>query len=60
MVDGKICLYYWHQFEEVAILDVAEEIDKNSDPTLIKTLFSKELIDKAKKELEQYQNEGIQ
>ncbi|MBI9067602.1 MAG: serine hydrolase [Salinivirgaceae bacterium] len=59
LVNGKIYLYYWHQFEEVAILDVAEEIKKNSDPTLIKTLFSKELIDKTRKELEQYQNEGI-
>lgn len=60
LVNGKIYLYYWHHYEEFAILDVAKEIAKNSNPTLIKTLFSKELVDKANKEHLQYQNDRIE
>ena len=37
--NGKIYLYYWHQYEEVAILDVVEEIVKNSD-----SYFNKNLV----------------
>lgn len=44
---GIIYLYYWHQFDEVVTLSVAEEVAKKSSYTRIRDLFSQETVDKA-------------
>lgn len=55
---GTIYLYYWHQFDEVAILTVEEELTKKTStitsPTAIKDLFSQETLEKAAREFEGY------
>jgi len=45
--NGIIYLYYWHQFDEVVKLDVAEQIAKGSFKSRISDLFSKETVDRA-------------
>ena len=52
--NGIIYLYYWHQFEEVAALKVAEEIAKNPQPTRLRDLFSKETVKRADEEFQNY------
>lgn len=52
--NGVIYLYYWHQFEEVVTLEVAEEVAKKSSPTRIKDLFSPETVKRAEDELQRY------
>lgn len=52
--NGVIYLYYWHQFEEVATLNVAEEIARKPKPTRIKDLFSRETVRQAEEELQNY------
>jgi len=45
--NGIIHLYYWHQFDEVVKLDVAERIGKGAFKSRISDLFSKETVDRA-------------
>ena len=52
--NGIIYLYYWHQFEEVATLNVAEEIAKKTQPTRLRDLFSKETVKQAEEEFQNY------
>lgn len=47
--NGIIYLYHWHQFDEVAVLKVDEELAKGKIMVRIKDLFSQETVDKAKK-----------
>jgi len=51
---GKIYLYYWHQFEEVFEIDVANWISLNTEPTRIVNLFKQETVDKANTEYKRY------
>ncbi len=44
---GIMYLYYWHQYEEVVIVNVADEIKKGKIIVNLKDLFSKKTIDKA-------------
>jgi hypothetical protein len=50
-----IYLYHWHQFDEVVILNVAEELAKAPSPTRIRDLFSHETVNQASKEYLAYQ-----
>jgi hypothetical protein len=52
--NGVIYLYYWHQFHEVATLNVAEVIAKNPSPTPIQALFSEETVKQAEDEHQKY------
>jgi hypothetical protein len=47
--NGTIFLYHWHQFDEVVVLKVNEELAKGKITVSIKDLFSKKTVDKAKK-----------
>jgi hypothetical protein len=51
---GLIYLYHWHQFDEVAVLKVAEEIGKKYKPTRIRDLFSEETVKRAEDEFRRY------
>ena len=53
--NGIIYLYHWNQFDEVAKLDVAEEVTSAPSPTRIGDLFSQETVDQASKEYLAYQ-----
>ena len=55
--NGVIYLYYWHQFDEVVTLKVAEEIAKEGAPIRIKELFSRKTVKKAADEHEKYRND---
>jgi hypothetical protein len=57
--NGGIYIYYFHQFDEVVKLNVAEEIAKNSEPTPIKNLFSEGILENATDEYEKYRNQEI-
>jgi len=57
--EGKIYLYYWHQFNEVVVLDIKEQIANETPATLIKSLFTKDLVDKATIEYDHYKKQGI-
>ncbi|NIM49341.1 MAG: hypothetical protein GTO22_08800 [Gemmatimonadales bacterium] len=48
--NGLIYLYHWHQFDEVAVLNVAEELAKAPPPTQIRDLFSRETVERAAEE----------
>lgn len=52
--NGVIYLYYWHQFDEAAVLKVADVISENPSPTRIKTLFSPETVKRAEDEFLSY------
>jgi hypothetical protein len=52
--NGVIYLYHWHQFDETAVLKVADEIAKNKPPTRIKELFSQETVKRAEDEYLDY------
>ncbi|MFW9939127.1 MAG: hypothetical protein ACFFD5_15885, partial [Candidatus Thorarchaeota archaeon] len=54
--NGIIYLYYFHQFEEVVILNLEEELAKGWHSYRICDLFSQDLVDKA---LNEYQNYSI-
>jgi len=53
--NGVVYLYYWHQFDYVVTLDVAEVIARRPQPAQIKTLFPKEIVEQATTEYENYQ-----
>ena len=44
--DGIIYLYHWHQWDEVVMLDVAEQIARGPLRSRISNLFSQETVDK--------------
>jgi len=48
--NGVIYLYYWHQFNEVVTLNVAEELAKTPSPTGLRDLFSQETVKRASTE----------
>jgi hypothetical protein len=52
---GLIYLYDWHQFDEVAMLNVAAELAKAPPPTPIRDLFSKETVEHPSEEHLRYQ-----
>ena len=56
--NGTVYLYYWHQFDEVVVLSVEEELIKGTStitsPTPIKDLFSQDTLEKAAREFEGY------
>jgi hypothetical protein len=54
--NGIVYLYYWHQFDEVVKLDIANEIKKETKYFRIKDLFSKETVKKAADEHERYKS----
>ena len=59
MKTGDLYLYYWHQYNEVVTLNVAEQIDQGLSPTRISDLFSKATVIQADEEQQKYiaQNE---
>ncbi len=57
--NGVIYLYHWHQFDEVAVLEVAEEIAKGTSPTRIKDLFSRETEGRADDEHLEYKKNAL-
>ncbi len=52
---GLVHLYYWHQFDEVVTLDVAEELAQGSRTTRLRDLFSEETVKRADDEFRRYQ-----
>jgi len=46
--------FFWHQFDETAVIKVAEEIAKKKPPTRIKELFSHETVKRAEDEFQNY------
>jgi len=52
---GVIYLYHWYQFDEVVELKVAEELAKATPPTPIRTLFSKQTVERAASKYTRYQ-----
>jgi hypothetical protein len=47
---GAIYLTYWHQFDEVVTLSVAEQIDRGASPVRLRELFSQETVAQAEAE----------
>jgi hypothetical protein len=67
--NGIIYLYHWHQYDEVATINVAEEIAKHPSaarpvdgkvqqpsPTRIRELFSPQTVKRAEREHREYKN----
>lgn len=54
LTNGLIYLYHWHQFEEAAVINVADEIRKKRQPTPVTTLFSPKTIRQAEQEYSRY------
>lgn len=52
--NGIIYLYHWHQYDEVAKLNVAEQLTRGKLCVRISDLFSKETVDKALSEFQGY------
>jgi hypothetical protein len=52
--NGIIYLYHWHQYDEVVILDIAEQLTRGKLCSRISDLFSKETVDKALAEYQEY------
>ncbi len=52
-----IYLYYWHQYGEVATLDVMQEIAKRPKPTPLRDLFAKETVEQASAEPAKYKGQ---
>jgi hypothetical protein len=59
---GITYLYYWHQFDEVDILNIEEELTAKTStvllPTLINDLFSEETLQNAVEECESYKEKA--
>lgn len=53
--NGLVHLYYWHQFDEMVTLDVAEELAKGPHTTRLRSLFSEETLQRADEEYRRYQ-----
>ena len=56
--NGLIYLYYWHQFDEVVTLSVAEEVARNPSPTRIEDLFIPEPTEEASSEYQEEQTKA--
>jgi hypothetical protein len=56
--NGLVHLYYWHQFEEVVTLNVAEELAKAPPTTRLRDLFSQETVERADEEFRRYRERG--
>lgn len=54
LVNGRIYLYHWHQFDEVVALNVDEELAKDHYVIRIKDLFSQETVESATREYRWY------
>lgn len=52
--NGILHLYYWHQFNEVLTLNVAEQINSGMSPTRLTDLFSSETVNQAEDEYQQH------
>jgi len=52
--NGNIFIYYFHQFDEVVELKVADEISKNKGPVLLSSLFSPSIVERASSEQSKY------
>jgi hypothetical protein len=52
--NGIIYLYHWHQYDEVVILNVEEQLARGKLCIRISDLFSKETVDKALAEYREY------
>ena len=52
--NGILYLYYWHQFDEVLTLNVAEQINSGMQLTRLVVLFSSETVNQAEKEYQQH------
>lgn len=52
--NGILHLYYWHQFDEVLTLNVAELINSGMSPTRLTDLFSSETVNQAEDEYQQH------
>jgi hypothetical protein len=52
--NGIIYLYHWHQYDEVVILNVEEQLARGKLCMRISDLFSKETVDKALTEYREY------
>lgn len=48
--NGVIYLYYFHQYDEVVKLNVADEIVSTTEPVPLKNLFSDKIVERASKE----------
>lgn len=53
--NGTIYLYYWHQFNEVLVLNVHEEVAKGESLQFIKDLFSDSTVSRAQREFQRHQ-----
>jgi len=52
--NGLLYLYYWHQFDEVLTLNVAEQINSGMPFTHLTDLFSPETVSQAEDEYQQH------
>ncbi|MDH4068543.1 MAG: hypothetical protein OEU97_06425 [Dehalococcoidia bacterium] len=52
--NGKIFIYYFHQFDEVVELNVTDEILSNKGPVLLSSLFSPATVERASLEQSRY------
>jgi hypothetical protein len=52
--NGNVFVYYFHQFDEVIELNVADEILSNKDPVLLSSLFSPSTVEQASSEQSRY------
>ena len=57
--NGDIYLYYYHQFEESARLNVAEVIARETEPVPIRSLFSEEILKSAEDEFRRYRSREV-
>lgn len=57
---GNIYLYYWHQYDESVIINIIDAIKTVNSPILIKNLFSKNTIERATNEYNNYIKDGIE
>ncbi len=53
--NSRIHLYYWHQWDEVVTLNIAEQLAKGSQRGRISDLFSSDTTKKASDEYQRYQ-----
>ncbi|MCK5145743.1 hypothetical protein KAR48_03245 [bacterium] len=51
-------LYYWHQYDEVIVMNVNEELAKGGKTICIKKMFSNDTVDRASKEYQRYRSKN--
>ncbi|MFC1978575.1 hypothetical protein ACFLVP_01140 [Chloroflexota bacterium] len=52
--NGDISIYYFHQFDEVVELNVADEISQNKEAVFLADLFSQSIVNRASAEQSRY------